>query len=240
MFTYSPFVKFQKNLRDFMSREMFIVIKKYCVGNVLDVGGASFVISLLKRGVEFNSWVSLDQYEKTNIIPKTEKIKFEVGDGNKLRFQDCEFDTVLNIQVLEHTFTPIQMFNEGARVLKSGGYYLLLIPQNAAIHMAPSHFQNFTRYWILEAAKRAELEIVLLKPLGGWWKTMASRQYSFFLTALKREGNFEPEYKRNIIFYILFPLMVGAAILTVPFFLLLSLGDLLEEPPNHLVVLRKS
>jgi SAM-dependent methyltransferase len=177
--------------------------------------------------------------EGTNILPKFANVSFLKGDGNNLPFPNDHFDTVLNIQVLEHSFTPIQIFNEGARVLKPDGRYILLIPQNAAIHMAPHHYQNFTRYWILEAASRENLEVISIAALGGWWRSLASRQYSFFLTALKIRGHYDNELYRGPLFYMLVPMMFVVALFCLPLFLFLSLGDLLEEPPNNLVVLKK-
>ena len=48
-----------------------------------------------------------------------------------------------------------------------------------------------------------------------------------------------PEIRRGPLFYVLYPLMAAYALLSLPIALLLSLGDLQEEPNNHLVVVRK-
>ena len=48
------------------------------------------------------------------------------------------------------------------------------------------------------------------------------------------------ENRRGPLFYLLLPVMCLYAAVSVPVCLLLSLGDLSEEPNNHLVVARKS
>jgi hypothetical protein len=45
--------------------------------------------------------------------------------------------------------------------------------------------------------------------------------------------------RRGPLFYVLFPFMVLWALVALPVCLVLSLGDLEEEPNNHLVVARR-
>src|SRR5262245_41891705 len=49
-------------------------------------------------------------------------------EGDRLPFEDGSFDTVLSIQVLEHTPRPRQLVAEMARVLKKGGTFILAAP----------------------------------------------------------------------------------------------------------------
>src|SRR5262245_44264324 len=48
--------------------------------------------------------------------------------GDRLPFEDGSFDTVVNIQVLEHTPRPRQLVREMARVLKNEGVLILAAP----------------------------------------------------------------------------------------------------------------
>ena len=68
---------------------------------------------------------------------------------------------------------------------------------------------------------------------------MASHHFYFFLQAFRVEGMSDPEVRRPLLFYPLLPLMCAVALLSLPLYLLLSLGDLSEEPNNHLVVAQK-
>lgn len=175
-------------LRNILARDMFAVMRRYVQGHVLDVGGWDFFLYARAKQVNFDRWTTLE-YDRTRGIGITDP-KFELvhGDGCHMEFPDSSFDTVLNIQVLEHVFEPIKMVEEISRVLKKGGYAIFLVPQTANLHMAPNHFYNFTRYWLSQVCHRSGLEVVELKAQGGAWTTIASRLFYFFLQAARAEG----------------------------------------------------
>jgi hypothetical protein len=106
--------------------------------------------------------------------------------------------------------------------------------------MAPDHFQNFTRFWLLEAAEKTRMVIEVSVPFGGAWLGTASRLFHFLLHMIRVPGYTYPEARRNFWFYALFPLACVAIGIAVPLCLLLSLGDMEEEAPNHCVVMRKA
>lgn len=228
---------FARNVR---SREMFESLQNYSLGDVLDVGGGDFYQKAIQKRLMFNSWtvleVSKTKFHRTN----DSRIIQVVGDGCKINFRENSFDTVLNIQVLEHVFEPILMVNEMSRVLKENGHMILLVPQTSTIHMAPYHYYNFTRYWIKEMMQHAGLKILELKPIGGVWSSMASHLLYFFLQSARYPGMSTRENKRNVFFYLLYPLMVIFAVIAIPICLILSIGDLNEEPNNYLVVVKKT
>lgn len=224
-------------LSKLMQRGVFDVVKKYCRGSVLDVGGRDYYLRVRGR-VAIESWTCLE-YDGTKLLQLNDPNYTCVqGDGCAMTFDSDSFDTVINMQVLEHVFEPIKMVREIARVLKPGGHGVLIIPQTIDLHMAPAHFQNFTRYWIVEAMREANLEIVELIPMGGVWKTLASRNFLFFFHAFRIEG-WHSGIQRPKMFYVLFPFMALWALINIPICMVLSLGDLVEEANNHLVVVRK-
>jgi len=128
------------------------------------------------------------------------------------------------------------MIREMCRVLKDSGILIVLVPQTSTIHMAPHHYYNFTRFFLEEAMRRSHMKIIELTPLGGAWSSMASHLVYFFFQAVRFPGMSIGECKRNILFYLLFPLMVVFVGVALPFYLLFALGDLTEEPNNHLLV----
>jgi SAM-dependent methyltransferase len=225
--------------RDLRSRRVFDALDAYCKGRVLDVGGWDFVETALRRGVHFDHWVTLER--TVGRLPSTSggPVTVVYGDGCALGIASAEFDTVLNIQVLEHVFEPILMVEEIARVLRPGGHAIFLIPQTSTMHLAPHFQQNFSRFWIREAVARAGLELVQLQPLGGIWSSMASHLVYFFFQAARADGMSDPEIRRKPAFWVLLPLQALYAAVSIPICMLLSLGDLEEEPNNHLVVARK-
>jgi len=239
MKTKSVISNFFCYIRNWRSKPLFESLGHYCTGSVLDVGGWDFYQTVINAGVQFNDWVVLE-VSKDRIIPtENSKVTFVVGDGCHMEFANETFDTILNIQVLEHVYEPILMMKEMTRVLKTGGYMILLVPQTSAIHMAPHHYYNFTRFWIERVTGDLGLEICVLKHIGGVWSTFASRLFYFYFQAFRFPGMSYKECKRKPIFYFLLPFMCLFAAAAIPVCMFFSLGDLIEEPNNYLVVARK-
>jgi len=225
--------------RDFRSRQMFRSLHKYCRGSVLDVGGLDFYVTIKRKGIPFDSWTILEVDRALLPDISNEEVRLEVGDGCAMTFPSNSYDTVVCIQVLEHVFEPISMMQEMCRVLRPGGHLIMLLPQTATLHLAPHHYQNFTRFWIQEALRRNGMEQLELKPLGGAWSSIASRLLYLVLQSVRYGKMSTAECKRNPMFYILYPIMILFAAVVIPICLVLSLGDLTEEPNNHLAVARK-
>jgi SAM-dependent methyltransferase len=225
--------------RDFRSRALFHALREHCTGRVLDVGGGQFFVTAREQGARFERWVTLEVAASglpARVVPNQHGV---VGDGCSLPFASSSFDTALSVQVLEHVFEPIRMVEEIGRVLKPGGKAIFLVPQTSTTHLAPHYHGNFSRYWIAAALERAGLEPVLHEPLGGVWSSMASHLFYFFLQAARVEGMSDRALKRSALFYLLFPFMALWAVVALPVCLVFSLGDLNEEPNNHLVVARR-
>lgn len=238
--TISKFIEtFLRLARSIWSKQMYRALALYCRGNVLDVGGRDFIVTALQMNLSFDHWTTLDISADQKPLVNDPRVCFVTGDGCRTTFASESFDTVVNIQVLEHVFDPLQMVQEISRVMKPSGHGIFLIPQTSTLHMAPHHYYNFTRYWILEAMKRSGLEIVELNALGGRWSSTASHLVYFFLQSTRFTGMSYGECRRSALYWLLLPLMVVYALLSIPVCLLLSLGDLNEEPNNHLVVVRK-
>ena len=225
--------------RDFRSRALFRVLREHASGALLDVGGGDFFQSVRDQGLRFTRWTTLEVDARDLPARDDPRLSVVVGDGCALPFAAYSFDTVLSVQVLEHVFEPIRMVQEIGRVLRPGGKAVLLIPQTSTTHLAPHYHGNFSRYWIQTALARADLELVQHLPLGGVWSSMASHQFYFFLQAMRVKGMSDPAIRRSALFWLLLPFMVLWALVSLPVCLFLSLGDLAEEPNNHLVVARR-
>ncbi len=225
--------------RDLRSRALFEALRTHCRGDVLDVGGWDFFLTAQRERIAFDRWTTLESDPERLLEVADPRVTVVHGDGCAMEFPAARFDTVLNVQVLEHVFEPIRMVEEMARVLRPGGALVMLIPQTSTTHLAPHYYSNFSRYWIEAALERAGLERVELRPLGGIWSSAASHLVFFFLQAARVSGMTSPECRRNALYYVLLPFMVVYAIVNIPLCLILALGDLTEEPNNHLVVARK-
>lgn len=235
----SPMSSFFYFVRDLRSAELFRILKKHCSGRVVDIGGWDFYNKAISLNLDFSEWVSLDNSPDRLSAIKHDKVSFVVGDACCLPISDNSFDTALSIQVLEHLYKPNEAVREMARILRKGGKAVFLIPQSSNIHLVPHHYYNFTRFWIERACRENALSIEFLKPLGGAFSTLASRLFYFFFQAAGVKTFTVEGIKRPKMFYLLLPLMITAALFIIPLFLIFSLGDLEEEPNNHLVVARK-
>jgi SAM-dependent methyltransferase len=225
--------------RDWRSRALFEALARHARGAVLDVGGSDFFLTARTRGVAFETWTTLEPSPVRSLEVDDPRFRVVRGDGCRMDFADASFDTALAIQVLEHVFEPARMVAEISRVLRPGGTAILLVPQTGTMHLAPDWHGNLSRYWIEAAIARSGLELVELKPLGGFWSSIASRLLYFFFQSFRVGGMSDPACRRNALFYLLWPLMALAALVAIPVCMLFSLGDLSEEPNNHLAVARK-
>lgn len=224
--------------RDLRYRALFDVLRRSCHGEVLDVGGGTFVRTAIEHGVTFDRWTVIEP--SADDLPRIDdpRVRAQVGDGCALDLPDASYDTVLSIQVLEHVFEPIRMFEELARVTRPGGTLVVMAPQTANIHHAPHHYQNLTRYWLEQAAARVGAEVVEYHALGGAWSSTASRLLLQYPAAFGVGGYAHPGVRRGWKFWALFPFGVLTSMVTFPLAMVLSVGDLEEEANNHLLVLR--
>ena len=226
-------------LRDLRARALFDALRRYASGAVLDVGGWDFVVSAIAKKLPFDRWTVLELDPARIVQVDDTRVSTVHGDGCAMTFADESFDTVLSLQVVEHVFDPLRMLRELSRVLKRSGHAILLSPQTSTMHLAPHFYANFSAFWIERALRESGLDILEHRRLGGIWSTAASHAFYFFLQAFRVPGMSESRIRRSALFYVLFPLQAIWALLTIPVCLFLSLGDLAEEPNNHLVVARR-
>jgi SAM-dependent methyltransferase len=100
-------------------------------------------------------------------------------DGKRIPFEDCSFDTVLSIQVLEHTPEPQQLLDEMARVLRPDGLLILSAPFCFRLHEEPHDYYRFSPHGLRHMCARAGLEVVELHPQGSLWSVLGHKLNSF-------------------------------------------------------------
>ena len=235
----SPLMRLMYALRDVRARPLFAQLDAHCRGRVLDVGGWDFFLTARERGLAFDTWVTLEPDAARSLDIDDPRFSMVIGDGCAMTFDDASFDTVLCVQVLEHVFEPFAMLSEVVRVLKPSGHAVVMAPWTANLHLAPHHYQNFTRYWFKEACGRLPVEIVSYESLGGYWSSVASRHFLYPLQLARVEGMHVPEEPRSLLHGLLAPVGVATAAIGFASAMALSVADLKEEPNNHLLVLRK-
>jgi SAM-dependent methyltransferase len=87
-------------------------------------------------------------------------------DGHTLPFADESFDTLLNIQVLEHTPEPQALLTEMSRVLKRDGLLILSVPFCFRLHEEPHDYFRYTPHGIRTMCDAAGLEVTEMHAQG--------------------------------------------------------------------------
>ncbi|MEA2697841.1 MAG: hypothetical protein QOI66_2112 [Myxococcales bacterium] len=87
-------------------------------------------------------------------------------NGKRLPFPDGTFDTVLNVQVLEHTPEPARLLAEMSRVLKDDGLLILNAPFQFRLHEQPHDYFRYSSHGLAHLCGEAGLEIVEVEQQG--------------------------------------------------------------------------
>jgi SAM-dependent methyltransferase len=100
-------------------------------------------------------------------------------DGNVLPFEDGSFDTVVSIQVLEHTPRPQALLDEMARVLRADGLLILSAPFSGRLHEEPYDFFRYTPHGLRAMCGEAGLEVTEVWGQGNFWSVIGHKLNSF-------------------------------------------------------------
>ncbi len=146
-------------------------------------------------------------------------------DGRTLPFPDASFDTVLSIQVLEHTPHPQRLLGEMARVLKRDGILMLSAPFSGRLHEEPHDYFRYTPHGLRAMCAEAGLEVTEVWQQGTIWSVIGHKLNTFLafraaaghatasaLGKAKHEGAaFVPKAGTPWLLPIVAPMMVGVA-----------------------------
>jgi SAM-dependent methyltransferase len=227
-------IKITYLIRNILSRPLFKLLEGN-LGRTLDIGGGSFYKNLTK-----STWSNyfvlepdLDSLPKPNELEKINSIS---ADAGKSPIKSHSFDTVIIIQVLQFIYEPTKVIAESNRILKKNGRIVIQVPQSGNLHGVPHHYYNFTRFWLERTLSENNFKIIHYIPLGGAWRTIASRLFLMFWPVMRHPYYLDTKFKkRGVLFWILFPiqLLVGALFFVAS--LILSISDIKEEANNHLI-----
>jgi SAM-dependent methyltransferase len=106
--------------------------------------------------------------------------------GDRLPFPDRSFDTVLSVQVLEHTPRPGQLVAEMGRVLADDGILILSAPFSFRLHEEPHDYFRYTPHGIRQLCADAGLEVTHVEQQGSLWSLLGHKlnTYLAFRVAL--------------------------------------------------------
>lgn len=157
-------------------------------GRVLDVGCHDGTFSrLILTRTKASGLVGIDTQKAPIAWARQHwqdpKIKFSVGDAQNLKFGNASFAAAFCLEVLEHVEDPLRVLRELKRVLKRGGYGMLLVPSDSLL---------FRLIWFLW---------LHFYPRGWVWRETHIQTYrNNFLPELCRQAGFviEAEKKFNL------------------------------------------
>lgn len=109
-------------------------------------------------------------------------------DGKRLPFEDGSFDTVLNVQVLEHTPHPGPLVLEMGRVLKEDGLLILSAPFQFRLHEEPHDYFRYSPHGLRILCEAAGLQILEIHGQGSLWSVIAHKLNSFLAFNVARIG----------------------------------------------------
>lgn len=149
-------------------------------GEVLDVGSADGTFTeIITNQSKAKKVIGIDvlrgsvKYANKR-FKKNKRMEFLVADAHQLPFKNNRFEAVFCLEALEHIFDPQKVLSEIRRVLKPGGYLVILVPTNNFLfkiiwwfvlhtwgrHWQETHIQSFGQQSsLVETVKKANFRI---------------------------------------------------------------------------------
>lgn len=143
----------------------------YVTGRVLDAGSGSY--GRYKHLFSSEATVRLDIENGPNVDV--------VGSVEKMPFGDNEFDSIFSTQVLEHVKQPTMAVSEMYRVLKSGGFVLVTVPQWNELHEEPNDFWRYTRFGLQSMFEGEGFKTVECEQVGGFFASSAKMRMRYLV-----------------------------------------------------------
>jgi len=111
-----------------------------------------------------------------------------VYEGDRFPFEDASFDTVMSVQVLEHTPDPGALVREMARVLRPGGALILLAPFSFRLHEEPHDYFRFSPHGLRVLCDAAGLRIEETRRVGGFFSLLGHKLNTYLALRVARLG----------------------------------------------------
>jgi SAM-dependent methyltransferase len=108
--------------------------------------------------------------------------------GGRLPFRDGAFDTVLSVQVLEHTPRPAPLVAEMARVLAPDGLLILTAPFQFRLHEQPHDYFRYSPHGLRQLCDDAGLEIIETLQQGSLWSVVGHKLSTYLSFRVARVG----------------------------------------------------
>lgn len=152
-----------RHMVSLIAKEYEKSFSQHASGDLLDLGcGYAPLYGAYK---EYVNTVTCVDWE--NSLHKNPYLDFEANINERLPFDDEAFDTIILSDVLEHVYSPLNLFMEMRRILRPNGTILLSIPFYYWIHESPYDFFRYTAFGLKYFAEQSDLSIVDIHSFGG-------------------------------------------------------------------------
>jgi SAM-dependent methyltransferase len=111
-----------------------------------------------------------------------------VYGGGRLPFRDGAFDTVLSVQVLEHTPRPAPLVAEMGRVLAPDGLLILTAPFQFRLHGQPHDYFRYSPHGLRQLCEDTGLEIIETVQQGSLWSVVGHKLSTYLAFRVARVG----------------------------------------------------
>lgn len=164
-------------------------------------------LNFLGRGVRQMTGMEISEEDlktaRENIVD--EKVKFCVGSAIELPFPDQSFDTVVSWEVIEHIpkNNENRMFDEVARVLRSGGVFYLSTPHASFFSnmLDPAWWlighRHYSRRQLTMYAEKNGFDVVDVKIKGRWWMLFSVLNMYISKWILRRDPLFKDMFSQK-------------------------------------------
>lgn len=155
--------------------------EKYLKGDILEVGCGigNFTKYLVKYGHVWALDINSEYVQRVNNL-KDEKIKAGLGDIEKGKyfFGEKKFDSIICLNVLEHIEDDVTALINLKKLLKEGGFLILILPAHqflfGEIDKSIGHYRRYTKVSIKKMLLDHGFKLIkvrILNMLGGigWW-----------------------------------------------------------------------
>jgi SAM-dependent methyltransferase len=149
------------------------------VGKTLDVGCGTKPYQHLFKSDEY---IGLEYDTGIDTVKKKADYYY---DGKVFPFNDCEFDSIITNQVLEHIFTPDEFLMEINRVLKVNGKFLLTVPFVWDEHEQPFDYARYSSFGLKSLLDKNGFEVLESKKSVNDFRVLAQlfNAYTYKITS---------------------------------------------------------
>jgi len=133
---------------------------KYATGRLLDIGCGN---------KPYQSLFEKCSYLGCDIVQSSGRKVDLLCNSHDIALKDGSFDSILATQVIEHVSEPRLLCSQAARLLKTGGIFIVSGPMMWQLHEEPFDFYRYTKHGFRHLLQTSGFELLEIMPNGGKW-----------------------------------------------------------------------